>query len=258
MLFHAVSQKLDTAYMYDLIQLLLNIGLTEKEAQTYLTSLKVGTNPASVIARRSGLNRCTTYAVLESLIKKGLIYQIKRDTTRYFTSVEPYRLITFLEEKQRDISFYKNEISSHIAQFDSLKHPHQVLPIIKSYSGKAGIKKLYNEAINEPFLLINANCENQKLQNRFFDQYAPIFLNEKKTIHLSIKGSKNTINMKLTQRKNIRDIPNCIPLELIGKNKLFIVDTADNYGFEVMQNHIIESHQKQFNYLWKIKKDPLL
>ncbi|MCD6109961.1 hypothetical protein J7J83_04350 [bacterium] len=238
--------------MYSLIQLLLKIGLTEKEAQTYLTSLKVGTNPASIIAKYSGLNRCTTYSVLESLMKKGLMNQIKKDTTKYFTSVGPRQLMLYLEEKERDIAFYKNEVSSKITQFNSLRHPNQVLPTIKSYSGTAGIKKLHNEALDEPFLLINA--QKNERQDKFFTQYAPIFLNEKKTIHLAIINNQN---IKITNQKGLENIPNCIPLELIGKNKLFILDRQDHYGIEIRQSHIIETHQKQFHYLWNIKKDLL-
>lgn len=240
--------------MYGLIQLLLKIGLTEKEAQAYLVCLKVGTNPASVIARHSELNRCTTYSVLESLIKKGLMYQIKKDTIRYFTAVEPRQLMMYLEEKQRDISFYKNEISMRIAEFDSLRHPNQILPTIKPYSGKTSIKRLYNESLNEPFLLINA--QKGRKTHHFFSQYAPIFLNEKKIIYLTIRESEKVENIKLTKKQDLTTLPNCIPLELIGKHKLFIIDTKDHYGIEIRQNHIMNAHQKQFHYLWNIEKDP--
>jgi sugar-specific transcriptional regulator TrmB len=41
--------------MSTLIDLLKNIGLSEKEAVTYLINLKVGTNPASVIADRKSV-----------------------------------------------------------------------------------------------------------------------------------------------------------------------------------------------------------
>lgn len=242
--------------MYSLIRLLLQIGLTEKEALAYLISLKVGSNPASVIAKRAELNRCTTYTVLESLIKKGLIYQVEKDTIRYFTAVGPRQLMMYLEEKERDIAYYKNEILMRINEFDSLRHPNQILPTIKSYSGKAGIKKLYNEALNEPFLLINAN--KTKSVHPFFVQYAPPFLNEKKTIHLTIRDDLQTNNIKLTKHQELKSIPNCVPLEFIGRNKFFIIDAKDFYGIEIRQIHIIEAHQKQFRYLWNLKKGPSL
>lgn len=242
--------------MYSLIRLLLQIGLTEKEAQVYLISLKVGSNPASVIAKHSELNRCTTYSVLESLIKKGLISQVEKDTIRYFTAVGPRQLMMYLEEKQRDLSHYKNEISMRISEFDALRHPNQILPTIKSYSGKAGIKKLYNEALNEPFLLINAN--GTSFAHPFFMQYAPIFLNEKKVMNVTIRRKSNIKNIRLTKSTELKKLPHCVPLEFIGKNKLFIIDSKDFYGIEIRQNRIIDAHQKQFRYIWDIKKDPSL
>lgn len=241
-------------FMYDLIQLLIQIGLTEKESQAYLICLKIGTNPASIIAKHADLNRCTTYSVLESLIKKGLVSQVEKDTIRYFTSVGPRQLIMYLEEKTRDISFYKNEIYQRINEFDALRHPNQVLPKIKSYSGKAGLKKLYNEALNEPFLFVNAQRSN--IKSYFFKNYAPIFLNEHKKIHLTIRGDNKTENIKLSKSAELKELPFCIPVEIIGKNKLYITDPEDWYGVEIRQTHIIEAHQTQFHYNWNTKKDP--
>jgi len=240
--------------MYGLMQLLTKIGLTEKEAKAYLISLKVGTNPASVIASRSEVNRCTMYSLLESLIKKGLMYQIEKDTIKYFTPVSPRQLLMWVEEKQRDLAYHKNEVLSRITQLEALRHPNQVLPEIRSYSGKAGIKKLYNDAMNEPFLLINARPTEKPQQ--FFGQYATMFLNEKKVINLTIRNKNEVMNFTLTTPEDLGSIPSCRPLEIIGKYKLFIVDDEDYYGIEIRQNRIISEHQEQFQYLWDIKKDP--
>jgi sugar-specific transcriptional regulator TrmB len=240
--------------MYDLIQLLMQIGLTTKESQAYLICLKIGTNPASIIAKHAELNRCTTYSVLESLIKKGLVYQVEKDTIRYFTAVGPRQLTIYLEEKKRDLSYYKNEIDSRINEFNSLRHPNQVLPKIKSYSGKAGMNKLFNDSLNEPFLLINA--QEGTTHNRFFKQYAPIFLNEKKIIHLSLRGSSEAEDIKLSKSSELKTLPYCVPIEFIGKQKLFIIDSKDNYGIGINQTRIIEAHQQQFHHLWNAKKDP--
>lgn len=240
--------------MYGLVNLLLKIGLTEKEAQAYLVCLKVGTNPASVIAKHAELNRCTTYSVLESLMKKGLIYQIEKNNIRYFTAVEPHRLLGYLEEKQRDLSFYKNEISMRLQEFDSLQHPHQIVPKLKSYSGKSRIKKLYNEALNEPYLLINAQAHNKP--HPFFTHYAPLFLHEKRTIQIAVYSNDTVATLLLAKKTDIQALPHCIPLELVGQSKLFIIDAQEFYGVEIRHNRIIEAHQKQFLQRWKNKKRP--
>lgn len=240
--------------MYGLVTLLLKIGLTEKEAQAYLVCLKVGTNPASIIAKHADLNRCTAYSVLESLMKKGLVYQIEKNGIRYFTAVEPHRLLGYLEEKQRDLAFYKNEISMRLQEFDSLKHPHQIIPKLKSYSGKSRINKLYKEALNEPYLLINAQAHNKT--HPFFTHYAPIFLNERREIQIAIYSSDTVATLSLKKREDIKTLPHCMPLELVGQKKLFIIDAQEFYGVEIRHKRIIEAHQKQFLQRLKNKKRP--
>jgi len=47
---------------------LLEFGFEHKESKIYLTLLKLGNIPASRIAKETGLDRRTTYDVLERLI----------------------------------------------------------------------------------------------------------------------------------------------------------------------------------------------
>lgn len=241
--------------MQDLIDLLTETGLPIKEAKTYLICLKLGTSPASTIARYSELNRCTAYSILESLIKKGLIYQVEKDTIKYFTAVDPRHFIKRIEEKQRDLFYCRNEILARISEFEAIKNPNSIMPSIKSYTGKTCINKLYNESLNEPFLLINGLQERRN--NQFFIRYAPIFLEAKKIIYLAIRENGEIKNIRLTKKDELSSVQNCAPIEIIGKNKLFIIDAEDEYGIEIDQIKIIKEHQDQFHYLWKIKKDPL-
>ena len=56
----------------DLLITLQNYGFSEKEAKVYLTTLELGSSPASSIARRSEINRATVYTLLEELKKRGM------------------------------------------------------------------------------------------------------------------------------------------------------------------------------------------
>ncbi len=49
------------------------IGLNEKEAKVYIATLELGEGSASEIAKKSEVNRATTYFILEKLIKMGLV-----------------------------------------------------------------------------------------------------------------------------------------------------------------------------------------
>ena len=132
------------------------IGLSKKEATAYLIALKIGTNPASVIAKHAELNRCTTYAVLESLVAKGLSYVFEKNQIKYFTAVEPSQLIQFIEDKNRDLTYYKEELTAILPEFENFKNSTQIIPVIKSYSGKSGLKKIFFDALKEDNLSISA------------------------------------------------------------------------------------------------------
>ena len=63
------------------IQDLQQIGLTEKEAKVYLAALELGEKAVQVIAQKAGVNRATTYFILESLIEKGLQRAINKTSS---------------------------------------------------------------------------------------------------------------------------------------------------------------------------------
>ena len=56
-----------------LAEYLAKIGFSDKECALYQVLAEVGVQPASVIARRSNLDRVTAYKHLKRLAAKGLV-----------------------------------------------------------------------------------------------------------------------------------------------------------------------------------------
>ena len=52
---------------------LQDIGLNEKESKVYLALLAVDNSSVLDLSKKTELNRSTTYVVLETLAKKGLV-----------------------------------------------------------------------------------------------------------------------------------------------------------------------------------------
>ena len=82
--------------------LLQKIGLSEKDSEVYLACLELGTQPASVIARKAGLKRPTTYLILEELLKKGLVSEYTGSNVKFFTAVSPDYLLNYIEKQRRE------------------------------------------------------------------------------------------------------------------------------------------------------------
>lgn len=235
--------------MYSLIRILQQIGLTEKESKAYIISLKIGTNPASTIAKHANLNRCTCYSILESLIEKGLILQYEKNKIRYFTAVEPKYLLNYIEDKKIMLSHYKDAIDEHLPELESLKGQYNEIPNVKSYVGKDALEKVFKEIIKEPSLWIWA--ESSRNHHKFFRKSLPDYLNKYKSINLILNNQNLIEKHHIISSNEIENLIPLKPLQCIGKDRVFIISTAENYAVEIANSDIVSQFRIQFEKAWK-------
>jgi sugar-specific transcriptional regulator TrmB len=79
--------------MCNLIKLLNNIGLNEKEAQIYLAALELGESSIQDLAKKSDLKRTTLYYIIDELVKKGVIMVSKTGKKQYYIAEQPSNLL---------------------------------------------------------------------------------------------------------------------------------------------------------------------
>ena len=65
--------------------------MSEKEARVYLYALELGATTADKLAKHAKVNRSTTYVQLESLMKNGLIRDLKVGDKTLITVTEKGR-----------------------------------------------------------------------------------------------------------------------------------------------------------------------
>ena len=82
---------------------LQEIGLNEKEAKVYLAALELGQSVVQDIAKKAGVNRATTYFVIEGLMKMGLMSSFHKGKKQYFVAADPDRLIRVVEQEKGSI-----------------------------------------------------------------------------------------------------------------------------------------------------------
>lgn len=78
-----------------------DLGLTEKEAKLYLTSLRLGPTSMQVLARKSKIDRGTAYHVAMTLGEKGLFAQLSQDKRPLFGVTHPRKLYSYVDERKR-------------------------------------------------------------------------------------------------------------------------------------------------------------
>lgn len=123
------------------------MGFSEKEAAVYLASLELGPGAIQEIARKSQISRSTAYAVIESLAKKGLMSVLTKGTKRYFSAVEPEKLMALIDVKQKELAIRREELKSVLPDLRNLAELTRGRPKIKFYDGKQGIRKIQDDIL---------------------------------------------------------------------------------------------------------------
>ncbi len=97
--------------------LLKKSGFSEKEIEIYLALIQHGTSVASDIAEQAEMNRSTTYVILDSLLKRGLVTETERRGVKLFSPNKPEGLANYFEQMAQKYSEFA-------------KHAHALSPLL--------------------------------------------------------------------------------------------------------------------------------
>lgn len=125
-----------------LLKKIQELGLSEKEAKVYLSSLELGSSSVQNIARKSGVNRPTTYVQIESLINKGLVSSVIRGKKRYFSAESPEQLERLLDIKKKEIEEKNNELKSILPELKTIFDLAEEKPKVRFFEGIEGFRAM--------------------------------------------------------------------------------------------------------------------
>ncbi len=163
--------------MKDLKEILAEYGLSDKESSVYLAMLELG--PASVqdIAKKSGVNRATTYVLIESLKRRGLMSTFEKGKKTMFVAESPDRLKRLIEKEMSVIKDKEQRLQEALPSFLALYNSSaQDKPIVKYFEGNEGVKTarelmmrcrgemLNFVAVDESTVNVSKIGENQRLE----------------------------------------------------------------------------------------------
>ena len=124
---------------------LVEFGLSDKEARIYTSLLELELASVAEIAKQSNVNRSSTYVVLESLKKKGLVgISDDKKVRRYIASSPDILLRTAKDaaDKQENI---KSGIESIVPELKSLYKETSNKPIVRVFEGKEATQYAYDD-----------------------------------------------------------------------------------------------------------------
>lgn len=251
-----------------IIELLKKSGFSEKEAKVYMQLIHLGPQAASVIAENSNINRTTTYDIIESLTKKGLLSSLKKDGITYFKALDPRELLNYLDgekaEYTKQIDKQKKAIEEILPALISLENPQSTKPKVTFYEGEKGLRQAYEDTLtSSETILAYANVEDMHkgLPNFFPDYYRRRGVINK--IHIKCIAPDNTTSKERQKhdKKENREmvlIPGkkyeFSPEINIYDNKVLYASWREKMAIIITSQEIAEFHKKMYWLCWKAAK----
>jgi predicted transcriptional regulator len=119
-------------------EVLSKIGLTEKEANLYVSLIESGPATVSVISRNTGMHRPIIYKILPGLQEKGLVTVSSKGKLKYYVAESPERLDNLLIQT-------KKAVENIIPELKSVFQAQNSKPIVKFLERERGIRFVFED-----------------------------------------------------------------------------------------------------------------
>ncbi len=118
---------------------LKDIGLSDKEAAVYITLLSFDKALIAEISTKAKVKRPTTYVILESLQKKGLVSETNIGKKTFYMAEPPEKLDMFVERQIHLLEENKKSLDVVIPQLKGMQREQGEKPMVQFYDGKEGV-----------------------------------------------------------------------------------------------------------------------
>lgn len=124
------------------------LGLSDKEAKVYLASLELGPATVQIISQKAGVNRATTYVVIDSLMEMGLMSTYDEGKKTFFTAEAPERLLEYLKDQERQVKDKINILNEKMPELQSITNATVDKPKIKYFEGEEGLRAVQSDFVD--------------------------------------------------------------------------------------------------------------
>ncbi len=238
---------------------LIKLGFSPKEAGVYLTLLELGPSTAAEIARKAGINRTTSYDILESLAGNGLVILTGSKIQKY-SAENPEKVLKFLEDNIKQAQNRLNEAQMLLPELLSLFSTKEK-PKIRFYDGTDGMKEAFEDTLTakDEILAFAVGADMFKSLGRdYFKNYfkkraeknikvrviAPddpgsrdVVLNDKKELRMSLLVPKDKFYFSIEMN--------------IYNNKIMIASWKEKFAIIIESEEISGAQRKIFELAWE-------
>ena len=244
----------------DILHILESIGLDAKQSQLYIAGLQLGTAPASEYAKATGLNRITSYNVLEELVQKGYFTLVKKMRSKWYAPVSPEYVA--LEARKNAES-----LERALPELRSLQGSTYRKPRVRFFEGWDGIRHVYEDTLQSGTELLN--FANSAVVRKFWPQYDDEYVSERVKRGIRLRGiaPDDTAGQRVhgedtEKHREIRLVP---AKDFDFKNEINIYDhkvaicsfdsglkgDKDMFGVIIESKEVAETQRQIFEMAWR-------
>ncbi|MBW4061233.1 hypothetical protein HJC99_01535 [Candidatus Saccharibacteria bacterium] len=127
--------------------LLIKMGLTPAQAQTYLELVKAGSLTPPKLAVAINESRTTAYMALARLEEVGLAIKQNGAKKQTYEPASPSALEKFLSDRQRDLAETERAYREALPNLLSYYYTYRGKPGVRFFEGGDGLEKLYEDIL---------------------------------------------------------------------------------------------------------------
>jgi len=128
-------------------ELLIKLGLTKSQAQTYIALVRGGELSPAQLAKQTGESRTAAYAALDKLVEIGLATQNQDSKTKRYVAASPAELERFIEQQRKQLSANFDELQANMPQLLTYYYSFKSEPGVKFYQGKDALIEVYKDQL---------------------------------------------------------------------------------------------------------------
>jgi sugar-specific transcriptional regulator TrmB len=243
-----------------MIETLIKLGLTKKEAAVYLSCMELGIASAvSIIAKKAVINRTTTYDILNNLIEKGIVILRMQDEHSYYEALPPAKLVAHLKEQSDKFNRMAKEATALLPELET-HYRVSGRPKVYFYEGEEGLIRVYEETLTstEEILAYASIQANQEAVPWYFPNYYKRRTAKGIPIRGLIPDSPAGRERYLLDKEELRR-SRLLPINKLNfstevnffDNKMMIADWQEKLGIIIESPEIVKVFKQTFELAWE-------
>ncbi len=237
---------------------LSSLGMTDGEIRVYETLLTTGKTTTGAIVKGAQISSSKVYVILDKLIKKGLANYTLKNKTMYFEANDPIKIVSFIEEKEKELDQQKSRMTAILPQLRAMMTPQETkVPMV--LEGIEGLKYLLQQIYedlekDDEFLGMGITSERPEPINRLFKHWNTITRPKKGIKMRLLLSEKPRDYFKKYPLTKIKTLLGVTPAAIsIDKKRVVIYNSWSPLSMTILTNpEVIQSFQTFFESLWSV------